>query len=164
MYAVDAQEKMLEMLQEKLGFAGVSNVELVHAEADLTPLSGATCDLVFLANVWHELDDRQSVLRDAKRILKNLGRVGILDWRPDVEPEHGPPLEYRLTPESVRAELILGGFEQIAVRNIGKYSWLVQGTAASRGCKDCDHSTLSCSRSADGGRERRTLHARARSG
>ncbi|HWG21518.1 MAG TPA: methyltransferase domain-containing protein [Terracidiphilus sp.] len=134
-FAVDAQSGMLARLQEKLDSSRISNIELVHAEADATCLSSATCDVVLLANVWHEFDDRTAVLLEAKRILKKLGCIAILDWRPDVEPEHGPPLEHRLSASSAEAELLAAGFHRISQRNLGKYSWLVQAIARDEACK-----------------------------
>lgn len=136
-YAVDSQEKMLEILRAKLNSPLERIVDLVHAEADVTFLPSAICDLVFLANVWHEFADRQTVLREAKRILKNRGRIAVLDWRPDVEPEHGPPLSHRLSADSASLELLSAGFEQISARNVGKYSWMVQAVGSSKGCRDC---------------------------
>ncbi len=124
--AVDAQSEMLEHLRKKTISFPVPNIELIHAEGDATTLRGASCDLVFMANVWHELPDRGAALGEAKRILKTPGRIAILDWRPDVEPDHGPPLTHRLSAQSAAAELIVAGFESISRRDIGKYSWLVQ--------------------------------------
>lgn len=124
--AVDAQQEMLEHLRKKIALAAVSNIELVCAEADRTALPAAAADLVFLANIWHELPDRAGTLVEARRILKGRGRIAILDWRPDVEPEHGPPLHHRLSPSSTIAELMSAGLQPAVHSNIGKYSWLVQ--------------------------------------
>ncbi len=129
--AVDAQEKMLEHLQKKIASQRIANIELVCAEADRTTLPAATADLVFLANVWHEIPDRKAALAEARRIAKARGRIAILDWRPDVEPENGPPLDHRLTPSSAIAELADAGFHAATQSNIGRYSWLVQAVAES---------------------------------
>ncbi|MDR3752847.1 MAG: methyltransferase domain-containing protein [Terracidiphilus sp.] len=127
--AIDAQDEMLELLRRKIAPSAASNIELICAEADRIALPGSACDLFFLANVWHEIPDRAAALAEAKRVLKAQGRIAILDWRPDVEPEHGPPIEHRLTPASAVAELGAAGFQSGSQRNIGKYSWLVQATA-----------------------------------
>jgi ubiquinone/menaquinone biosynthesis C-methylase UbiE len=126
-YAVDAQQGMLDILASKLN-GSISNVHPVHAEAETTGLPSTACSLVFLANVWHEFDDRSVALDEVLRILKRPGKIAILDWRPDVERVGGPPLNHRLSPRETERELAAHGFESIASRNIGRYSWLVQAT------------------------------------
>ena len=126
-YAVDTQSEMLAHLRQKLNDSGIENIELVRAEADATALPDASCSLVLLANVWHEFADRAAVLRESKRILKARGRIAILDWRPDVERDPGPPLDHRISASDAARDLRSAGFEQTAYMNAGKYSWLVQG-------------------------------------
>jgi ubiquinone/menaquinone biosynthesis C-methylase UbiE len=126
-WAVDAQTEMLSLLKEKLVLAGLSNVELLHAEGDRTEIPDAACAVVFLANVWHEFEDRDAVLRESQRILSPGGRIAILDWRTDVEPVAGPPLAHRIAPADAAKEMWLAGFEQIVFAEVGRHSWLVQG-------------------------------------
>jgi ubiquinone/menaquinone biosynthesis C-methylase UbiE len=126
-YAVDAQDEMLALLRQKLLEGSVSNVDLIHAEAESTTLPGACCTLVFLANVWHEFADRAVVFKESLRILNHHGRIAILDWRPDVEREAGPPLDHRLAASDAADRLLSSGLHQVACVNVGRYSWLVQG-------------------------------------
>jgi ubiquinone/menaquinone biosynthesis C-methylase UbiE len=126
-YAVEAQAEMLAHLRRKLQEGSVSNVELIHAEAESTALPDACCSLVFLANVWHEFADRSTVLEESRRILKHRGRIAIIDWRSDVERENGPPLDHRLDASNAVTLLRSTGFHQVTNVNVGRYSWLVQG-------------------------------------
>jgi ubiquinone/menaquinone biosynthesis C-methylase UbiE len=126
-YAVDSQIEMLEHLQHKLDTENISNIRVVRAEADSTGLPAASCNLILLANVWHEITDRAAVLIEAKRILKSRGKIAILDWRTDVEPKPGPPLDHRLSAADAAGDLRSAGFAEVKQSNVAKYSWLVQG-------------------------------------
>ena len=128
-YAVDAQAEMLSLLAAKLRDSDPANIELIRAEADATGLPQGSCDYVFMANVWHEFDDRAAVVKEAMRLLRSGGRVGILDWRPDVEPENGPPIDHRLSHQDAAATLRSAGVTQLHSIHVGKYSWLVTGVA-----------------------------------
>ena len=125
--AVDAQSEMIAWIRGKMETSGAKNLQLVHAEAESTTLPGASCDLVFMANVWHEFPNREAVLAEAARILKPEGRLAILDWRPDVEREAGPPLEHRIDVGDCVHQVQAAGFTLDSLGNAGAYSWLVIG-------------------------------------
>ncbi len=125
-YALDAQDQMLQWIAAKIDKAGLTNIVLVHADATTTTLPQSSCDLYLTANVWHELEDREAVLAEARRVLKPAGRIAILDWRPDVERVAGPPLEHRIDSDDVQEELRKSGFSKTASTHVGLYSWLVQ--------------------------------------
>jgi ubiquinone/menaquinone biosynthesis C-methylase UbiE len=126
-FAVDVAPQMLERLQAKLAENGVTNVQPVEGEASCTGLPSGCADVVFMANVWHEFDDHSAVLGEARRLLKSGGRVAILDWRPDAEPDHGPPLAHRIAASAAEASLKSAGLAVRHSGNVGSYSWLLVG-------------------------------------
>ncbi len=126
-FAVDMQPEMLEHLRGKLHDEPVA---LVGGSADATTLASASVDLVFLANVWHEIDDRPAALAEAKRILRPGGRVVIVDWSPAADPDQpGPPPDHRVSAADAASALRAAG---LIVANepktVGTYHYVVVGT------------------------------------
>ena len=124
--AVDVQPEMLDRLRARM--TGDLPITLVEGSAEKTTLDAASVDLVFYANVWHEIDDRAAALAEAKRILRPAGRVAIVDWRPDTDKEPGPPPEYRLAADLVARELRAAGFDTAGPTTVGTYHYIVIGS------------------------------------
>lgn len=125
-FAVDFQKEMLDYLKVKLAVAEApANVTACLGSAEATGLDDNSCDLVFLANVWHELDSVSDVLAEMRRILRPVGRVAVLDWRTDVERPPGPPLEHRVAVQTLERDLQDTGWVDILRCAIGDFSYLV---------------------------------------
>ncbi len=126
-FAVDVAPPMLDRLRTRLAEAGVTNVQCFEGEASSTGLPSGCANMVFMANVWHEFDDHAAVLAEARRLLLPGGRVAILDWRPDAEPDHGPPIAHRIALSAAKISLEGAGFAVSSAEKVGRYSWLVIG-------------------------------------
>lgn len=81
-----------------------------QAVAEEIPFPDGSFDLVFFGHVLHETDDPLQALKEAKRVA--VQRVVILEWPYRVE-QHGPPIEERLTPETIEDVIRKAGFRSI---------------------------------------------------
>jgi ubiquinone/menaquinone biosynthesis C-methylase UbiE len=124
-FALDLAPEMLARLRSKIEAGGVENVKCVEGTAESSGLASGCADVVFMANVWHEFDDSAAVLREAQRVLAAGGRIAILDWRPDVEPDHGPPIAHRIPLSAVKGSCDSVGLVVHFSGNVGRYSWLL---------------------------------------
>jgi ubiquinone/menaquinone biosynthesis C-methylase UbiE len=122
-HAVDLQREMLDLLGPRVTDGLV--VDLVRADAAETSLVDESVDLVFTANLWHELDDTGRALAEFARILRPEGRLAIVDWRVDVDQPPGPPLAHRLSATRVVGHLRERKWSEIAVEDVGQFSYLV---------------------------------------
>lgn len=112
-FATDVQEVLLKKLRQRVARQSLTNVTVVRGAFDHPNLPAAACDWVFLSSVYKEIDGRVAYMRQVRAILKPLGRVAILEYRPDTEAP-GPPLPDRLPESQVMAELRQAGFVLLA--------------------------------------------------
>lgn len=123
-YAIDVQEKMLDILRKKTMKEKIGNIITVHSKESSIPLSDNLVDVLFMANVFHELDDRGSILSEVKRILRSMGRLIIIDWK-KMEIDFGPPLEERLTANEVISICEDEGFRILERLDAGMYNYML---------------------------------------
>ncbi|MEM7204628.1 MAG: class I SAM-dependent methyltransferase [Planctomycetota bacterium] len=92
-YAVDLQPQMLNLLRQRAEPRGLANLRFVEAEVWDPNLPAASCDVVLMVDVYHELSHPVRVMTHVRRALKPGGRVVLVEFRaedPDVpiKPEH----------------------------------------------------------------------------
>ncbi|HEX7575133.1 MAG TPA: class I SAM-dependent methyltransferase [Candidatus Methanoperedens sp.] len=123
-FALDIQEEMLDILREKIKKEKITNIEVILSGESSIPLSDKSVDILLMANVFHELEDRLSLLKEAKRVLKMNGRLMIIDWK-KMEMDFGPPLKDRLDEKDVIDTCYGNGFMLLERSNIGPYNYLL---------------------------------------
>ena len=82
-YAIDAQKDLLTKLKNNATRSGLYNVEVIWGDIEKpngTKLRDGSIDLVFLSNILFQVEDKNGVINEAKRVLKQGGRVLIVDW------------------------------------------------------------------------------------
>jgi ubiquinone/menaquinone biosynthesis C-methylase UbiE len=133
-WAVDGQQGMLDLLQQKLKEPGAPrNIACQLGSAARTMVPAGSCDVALLANIWHELDRHADVLREVARILRNRGRLAILDWRKDCAPPPGPPAEHRISSGDVSALLASQGWRITQSDLVGQYNYMITAVRVSEG-------------------------------
>jgi ubiquinone/menaquinone biosynthesis C-methylase UbiE len=103
-FAVDMSKEMLGKLKDRIPVQ-LGNITPVEASAVATTLDESSCDLVFVASVWHELDEPGAALAEFSRILRPGGLLAIIDWSPDTIPPPGPPSAHRISLTNVEETL-----------------------------------------------------------
>lgn len=105
-YAIDIQTETLETLNKKLEKLSIKNIHVIRSELHNLPIKGESLDIALLINALHELHDRQSILSEICRILKDNGKISVVDWKKvDMQKKIGPPLQERIS--IIQAQRIL---------------------------------------------------------
>jgi ubiquinone/menaquinone biosynthesis C-methylase UbiE len=66
-FALDIQQEMLDILIDKIKKEKITNIEPILSEESSIPLPDKSVNILLMANVFHELEDRSSLLKEIKR-------------------------------------------------------------------------------------------------
>ncbi|HEU5367496.1 MAG TPA: methyltransferase domain-containing protein [Ktedonobacterales bacterium] len=123
-FAVDVQQEMVDDLRSRLAQQGITNV-MVRRSSELEPsIPQRSVDLALLAFVLHEIDQRSSFLLAAKRLLRDDGRIAVLEWE-KIETPTGPPLEVRVTADEIIADAAAAGLALEEQRSIHEWHYVL---------------------------------------
>lgn len=114
-YACDISEVMLDWIVKEIT-PRYPNIIPVRTGEDKVPLADSIADLVFMINLYHELEDPAVNLAESYRLSKLGGAVFIVDWKKQPMPE-GPPYEIRFFPEQVKKQLLTSGYSSVSIFN-----------------------------------------------
>lgn len=125
-FGLDLSVEMIEDLDHKIETNNLQNIRTVITSENDLKLGDESIDFAFLANVLHELDEIPPMLREVKRILKDEGKIVVLEWKKE-ESDYGPPVEHRLADEAVVSLLQEFGFKNIEQLDIEQHFYAVRG-------------------------------------
>lgn len=123
-FALDIQQEMLEILTDKIKKEKITNIETILSEESSIPLPDKSVNILLMANVFHELEDRSSLLKEVKRVLDLNGRLAIIDWK-KIEMDFGPPIQERLDEKEVIDICSENGFTSLEKSNIEPHNYLL---------------------------------------
>jgi ubiquinone/menaquinone biosynthesis C-methylase UbiE len=108
-YALDTSKEMLIEVEKRAKNAGISNIVGIETEEYDLKLQDESVSFVLIINVLHEINNKGRFIKEARRILKPLGRVVIIDWEKK-KTEMGPPIEHRIAKQETIEFLKSSGF------------------------------------------------------
>ncbi|MBI5971060.1 MAG: class I SAM-dependent methyltransferase [Deltaproteobacteria bacterium] len=115
-YAIDAQQEMLEFLKKR---NPPKCVHIVRSEEEKIPLKDGEADFALMAYVLHEVRDQIVFLNEVRRILKKDGILLVIDWK-KLKEEKGPPIEERLTEGQTCGFLKKAGFLNVTTSSLNQ--------------------------------------------
>jgi len=83
-YAIEIDKNYLATIKDKIREAHLSNVEIIWGDISKiggTGIKDGIVDVVVASNIFFQIEDKEKFILEIKRILKQKGRVLLVDWR-----------------------------------------------------------------------------------
>ena len=126
-WACDQNPAMIDYMKHELPKEGPCSVKPLLVEEVAVSLEDNVADCVFMANVFHELDEPKASCQEMWRLLKPGGRLVVTDWR-DEETPHGPPVTHRLSKKTIMEAVVSAGFSEIEAHDLLPQHHVIRAT------------------------------------
>jgi precorrin-6B methylase 2 len=116
--AIDVEPRMLRIISERAKREGIKNITTVLGTPSDPNLEPNSIDLLFMVDVYHELEYPYEVMTKVRAALKPGGRVALIEYRAEdpavmIKPVH------KMTERQIIKELTAAGFRhQKTVRSL----------------------------------------------
>ncbi|MBI4919869.1 class I SAM-dependent methyltransferase [Candidatus Azambacteria bacterium] len=110
-YAIDVLPQALEAVRSRAKLEGLFNIKLAQGDLDKprgSSLENESCDVVFVANVLFQVQNKSALINEANRVLKKDGILAVIEWKPYIS--LGPQKGARLSEEELKQLVIASGF------------------------------------------------------
>lgn len=102
-YAYDIDENMINIIKQKSNNESIENIYFLKNKNDLQTVPNNSVDHILLVTVYHEIKDIEDLFMDFNYLLKENGKVTILEFHYKETPM-GPPLSYRIPKDRIIEE------------------------------------------------------------
>jgi len=129
-YAEDVQRQMLEAIRRRVSREGLQNVEARLGTETDPSLPANRLDAALMVDMYQEIDERVTFLRNLARALKPNGRIGVVNYKPGQGgpgPSSNANEGVRVDSSAVEADARAAGLRVLARENLPFQYLLVLG-------------------------------------
>ena len=88
-YAIDIQKDLLRRTANEAARRGLRNVEVLWGDVEESrgsKLSNGIMDIILISNLLFQVSDKHALFAEARRIMKSVGRLAVIDWSDSSSP------------------------------------------------------------------------------
>jgi ubiquinone/menaquinone biosynthesis C-methylase UbiE len=119
-FGVDIQPEMLDLLKVRALAVEAKNIVYVPGSQQETKLPDASCDLILMVDVYHELSEPGPMLQSMKKALKPGGQIVLVEFRAEDESVPIRP-EHKMSKAQIMKEMTANGYH--LTRSYDKLPW-----------------------------------------
>lgn len=121
-YGLDIQETPLNVLKSRAHSQKIFNVKVIRCDLEKprgSTLADSSLDLVLISNVLFQAESKAAIITEAKRVLRQNGKLVIVDWLPTAPQS----IEGRISPEEAKKTAADAGLILEKEFEAGRYHW-----------------------------------------
>lgn len=117
-YALEISDSMLALLAKRMAERNTKNLIIKKVDSTILPLDNNSCDMALMVTVFHEVENKELMIDEIKRILKQKGKLMIIEFHKRKTPM-GPPVDHRISEEFVEETGNSNGLKTIDKFSLG---------------------------------------------
>lgn len=124
-FAIDILQDALNEVKARAEQVSLANIQTIRSNLEIpggSKVPDRSCDMVFLANILFQSRQKTAIIKEAARVLKNGGRLVMIDWQPHVKgltTDSG----WRISKDEAQALAQAENFSFEREFDAGKYHW-----------------------------------------
>lgn len=126
---LDIEASMVAYMIEDAKKRGLTHYTARQVQPNDPQLASQSVDVVFICDTYHHMQDHVAYVRRLAQALKPSGRVVIVDFQKRPLPL-GPPMEWKLAPETVTEEFRQAGFQLARSAEFLPYQYFLEFTVS----------------------------------
>jgi ubiquinone/menaquinone biosynthesis C-methylase UbiE len=130
-YAIDVQEEVLKHLKLNIRAQHQTTIQTLWGDIEKaggTHLRGASLDAIILSNTLFQVENREGLLTEIKRVLKSNGKLMVIDWAGSYG-GMGPAASAVIPEHEAEALFINGGLHKVKSFRAGAHHYGIIFTA-----------------------------------
>jgi ubiquinone/menaquinone biosynthesis C-methylase UbiE len=124
-YAIDVQPELLIKIKNTAQAQKLTNVEVIHGNIEIvggTRLHDKSIDAAIISNTLFQIEHKEGLIAELKRILKSSSKVLVIDWT-DSFGGLGPHPDHIVTPEKTKELFESQGFSNVQYLTPGDHHY-----------------------------------------
>lgn len=118
-YAFEISDEMIEILNFRKKEYKANNVVIKKVVSDILPQSDNSCHYAVMSSVLHHLNNKEIMLKEIHRILKQNGRFISIEFHKS-KTSSVPPLQFRLSEDEIIDLCAYAGFSVVKKYSMGE--------------------------------------------
>lgn len=123
-YAIDVMEDALSQTASLAKLVGIQNVTTKQCDLEKfgsCEIPATSCDLAIMAGIMHQVENKDSVIKEAYWLLKTKGRLLVVEW--ERESPLGPEKSRRVGKQDLKALLEKYSFRPMTELPAGSFHY-----------------------------------------